>query len=179
MANVATQIGARIKELRETEMLTQQGFSERLGVQSSYISLLENGKNKPSEQLILSICREFRVSIDWLKEGKEKKYLPPVAYEKGHPLIEEIYRRLTSPDKPVPLSVVAKVLGIDPKNVPHDINLHGDFSGALWVVIKIFEEGGKKKINAIMSQLDALRPPIDQSDDLGKALVKALKEGAQ
>ena len=60
----------RIKELRRQLGLSQEEFGKRIGIGKSAVSKLENGENEPSEQTILSICREFRVNYFWLTEGK-------------------------------------------------------------------------------------------------------------
>ena len=63
-------IGERIKELRKAVLeMTQDEFSERIGIKRSGLSLIEIGRNNPSDQTIRSICREFDVSEDWLRYG--------------------------------------------------------------------------------------------------------------
>ena len=64
----------RIKELRKTLKISQDAFGARLGLTGGGISKLENGERNPSEQTILSICREFRVNYFWLTEGKGEMF---------------------------------------------------------------------------------------------------------
>lgn len=59
----------RIKLLRNTLGLSGAKFGTRLGVQRNAISQIETGKNNLSEQMIKSICREFNVSEEWLRNG--------------------------------------------------------------------------------------------------------------
>lgn len=59
----------RIKNLRKDSGLTQAEFGERIGITFSSVSLLEKGKNNPSEQTIRAICSEFNVNRDWLVDG--------------------------------------------------------------------------------------------------------------
>ena len=59
----------RIKQLRKTENLTLEAFGARIGVTRAAVSNIENGRSNPSEQLILSICREFDVNETWLRDG--------------------------------------------------------------------------------------------------------------
>ena len=59
----------RLKELRKELGLSMEKFGERIGVTKSSISLLESGKNKPSEQTIRLICSEFSVNKEWLITG--------------------------------------------------------------------------------------------------------------
>lgn len=65
----------RIKKLRKELDLTQQKFAGRLGVQRNTIAMYEMGKNVPSEAIILSICREFNVNEEWLREGTGEMFI--------------------------------------------------------------------------------------------------------
>ena len=68
----------RIKELRKEYLkLTMEKFGERLGVGKSAINKLEKGDNKITEQMFKSICREFNVSEDWLRDGTGKPFVVP------------------------------------------------------------------------------------------------------
>ena len=64
----------RIKELRNTLKLTQTAFAEKIGLTGAAITRIEKGERNPSEQTILSICREFRVNYFWLTEGKGEMF---------------------------------------------------------------------------------------------------------
>lgn len=59
----------RIKKVRKTNNLTMEQFGNRIGITKSSVSLLESGKNSPSEQTLRLICKEFNVNIDWLQTG--------------------------------------------------------------------------------------------------------------
>lgn len=67
-------IGERIKKLRKDQGLTLDKFGERLGVSKVAISLLENGKNGLTDQMALSICREFGAREEWLRTGNGEMY---------------------------------------------------------------------------------------------------------
>lgn len=62
-------MGNRIKKLRKALKLTLTEFGEKIGITASAVSLIENGKTNPSEQTLLSICREFDVNDYWLRNG--------------------------------------------------------------------------------------------------------------
>lgn len=64
----------RIKKVRTQNTLTMEQFGNRIGITKSSVSLLESGKNSPSEQTIKLICKEFGVSYIWLTEGIEPMY---------------------------------------------------------------------------------------------------------
>lgn len=61
----------RIKQVRQLNHLTQEAFASRLGITKSSVSLIESGKNNPSEQTIRGICSEFNVRREWLLFGEE------------------------------------------------------------------------------------------------------------
>lgn len=60
----------RIKELRKMLGLSQDAFGKKLGVTGTAVSRIEKGERALTEQMALSICREFRVNYFWLTEGK-------------------------------------------------------------------------------------------------------------
>lgn len=60
----------RLKELRTKEKLTQQGFSDKLGIQRSTYSKYELGTNEPTDAVINLICDRFHVNERWLRAGE-------------------------------------------------------------------------------------------------------------
>ncbi len=64
----------RIKLLRKELNLTQEKFGERLGMKKNSISQIENGVNSLTEQLLVSICREFSVNEKWLRTGEGEMF---------------------------------------------------------------------------------------------------------
>lgn len=69
-------MGDRIKQIRLAAGLTQQQFSERIGLSRNYIALIETGSREPSDRTISDICREFGVSQSWLQTGEGEMFLP-------------------------------------------------------------------------------------------------------
>lgn len=65
----------RLKKLRKTLDLTQQTFSDKLGVKRNTVAQWEIGRNEPSDAIILSICREFNVNEEWLRTGKGEMFI--------------------------------------------------------------------------------------------------------
>lgn len=59
----------RIKSLRLALGLNQTAFGTRLGVRQTTVAGWEAGLRVPSDAVIISICREFGVSPEWLKLG--------------------------------------------------------------------------------------------------------------
>lgn len=69
----------RIKLIRKKEKLSQDDFGKKIGITKSSVSLLESGKNNPSEQTIKLICDVFYINKDWLLTGaggEENMYIP-------------------------------------------------------------------------------------------------------
>ena len=67
--------GERIKEIRKALSLTLDKFGERVGVKKSALSSLENGRTNLTDQLALSICREFNVNPEYLSGESEDMFL--------------------------------------------------------------------------------------------------------
>lgn len=59
----------RVKELRSALGLSAEKFGSKIGVTRSAISKMELGVCNISEQSIISICREFNVNEEWLRNG--------------------------------------------------------------------------------------------------------------
>lgn len=76
-------IGARILELRTQAGLNQADFGKLIGVTRSAICNYENGSRSVGKQVILSICREFGVTEDWLRDGTEPKFVDQPAFDLG------------------------------------------------------------------------------------------------
>lgn len=60
----------RIKKIRLENKLSMEKFGERIGITKSSVSLIESGKNSPSDQTIMLICKEFKVNKYWLITGE-------------------------------------------------------------------------------------------------------------
>lgn len=63
------ELGARIRKLRKAYHLKQSDFGEMLGVNRSYISRLESGKEIPSKTLKMLICEKMDTNMEWLENG--------------------------------------------------------------------------------------------------------------
>ena len=68
-------LNERVKQLRKTLDLTMEKFGDRLGVKKNSISQIESGKNSLTEQRIKSICREFDVDEEWLRNGTGSMFI--------------------------------------------------------------------------------------------------------
>ena len=69
-------IGERINTLRKDVLhLTLEQFGDRIGVTKMTISRLENGVNSVTDQMFRSICREFHVNEEWLRDGTGEMFV--------------------------------------------------------------------------------------------------------
>lgn len=68
--------GLRIRELRKTLEMTQNDFAVRIGLTQNTITKYETGLRSPSNQIVISICREFNVNEDWLRTGNGNMFNP-------------------------------------------------------------------------------------------------------
>lgn len=66
--------GERVHAIRKHYGLTMEKFGERLGVRKTSISNIENGIRSLTEQMTLSICREFNVNETWLRTGEGEMF---------------------------------------------------------------------------------------------------------
>ncbi len=66
----------RIKQLRKTLNYTQQQFANKLGVKRNTVAQWEMGINNLTDVMIKSICREFNVNEDWLRNGNGEIFTP-------------------------------------------------------------------------------------------------------
>lgn len=65
----------RIKMIRKNLNFNQDEFGSKIGLTKSGVSKLEKGINNPTEQTILSICREFNVNRKWLETGEGEMFI--------------------------------------------------------------------------------------------------------
>lgn len=65
----------RLKELRTELGLTLEEFGKKVGVTRSAVGRIEKGERSVTEQMFLSICREFNVNEDWLRNGTGEMFV--------------------------------------------------------------------------------------------------------
>lgn len=63
-------IGSRIKQVRLSIGLKLDPFGQRIGLKKSILSQIENDKATATDRTLLSICKEFGVSENWLRTGE-------------------------------------------------------------------------------------------------------------
>lgn len=70
----------RIKQVRQSEGLTQAEFAEKIGLSRNYIAMIEIGQREPSDRTISDICRIFAIREEWLRTGSGEMQ-PPMTKE--------------------------------------------------------------------------------------------------
>ena len=63
------EMGNRIKLRRKELHIMQYELAEKLDISNNHISSIENGKEKPSLDLFISLCEELHVTPDYLLLG--------------------------------------------------------------------------------------------------------------
>ncbi len=97
-------INKRVKEIRKSNDLTMEKFGERIGVTKSTISNIENENRNVTEQMFKSICREFNVREEWLRDGIEPIY--DLSEESGIEYIELLMNGVDSSFRDIILDII-------------------------------------------------------------------------
>lgn len=118
----------RIKQLRKTLGYTQNEFGEKLGLAPNTITNYETGRREPSNQIIISICREFNVNENWLRTGEG-----------------EMFNKLSKSE--LAARVVGEALGTDDEFMKNVFIALGELTPNEWQVIKKFVDNIKKNEN--------------------------------
>ena len=66
--------GERVNEVRKSLGLTLEKFGEKLGVTKTTISRIEKGVNNLTDQMAISICREYNANYDYLMYGEGEMF---------------------------------------------------------------------------------------------------------
>ena len=70
------EIGKRVRKIRLQKGISQEKFGELIGIKKAAVSKIENGDNCLSKSNLISICRQFNISEDWLLYGKGEMFIP-------------------------------------------------------------------------------------------------------
>lgn len=65
----------RIKYIRKEKGLTQTEFGEKIGVKGNTVTNYETGLRNPTDAVIRSICREFDINEEWLRNGTGEMFV--------------------------------------------------------------------------------------------------------
>lgn len=109
----------RLKEIRKALHLTQQKFADKLGVKQNTIAQYEMGRNEPSDAVIISICREFNVSEDWLRNGEGEMFVSLTLDEEIASFIGDMQADVEPTFKKRFVSALAKLSPEEWKTIEH------------------------------------------------------------
>ena len=144
-------IGERIKELRKSFNLTLEEFGKKLGVGKTAISKLEKSERNLTDQMALSICREFNVREEWLRDGTGDMFEPAALDE------------LDALAKEYGLSEGEKIL------IEHYVKLDESSRRAVidFIIDTASALSGGHPFNSLPDEPDALEDPDDTKSDAG------------
>ena len=90
--------GTRINKARKDRGLTAEKLAEACNINSTYLRQIEGGKKLPSLPVFATLCRELRVSPNYilpdLVEGTEAEKIQKIFWERKKPLISYRNQRL-------------------------------------------------------------------------------------
>lgn len=109
----------RIRQLRKSLGLTLEEFGAKVGVGKTAISNIENGNRNLTDQMFLSICREWNVNEEWLRTGEGNMFEEMSCAEKA-------------------AQIVGNAIGSGDEFVLNTFIALGQLSPAEWDIIKKF-----------------------------------------
>ena len=91
-------------------------FGGRLGVGRTAISNIENNNRNLTDQMAISICREFNVSEAWLRTGEGEMFKPkPPEDEVGY-YVEDLLENEENPLYRIIIEMMKTYHGLDDKS---------------------------------------------------------------
>lgn len=84
-------MNTRIKELRNYLKITQNEFSQKIGLKRSSLSDIERGNAPITERTIIAICSQFNVNEEWLRFGSGQMFN---SIDKSYNDFFEIFKKL-------------------------------------------------------------------------------------
>ncbi|MCL2204807.1 MAG: helix-turn-helix domain-containing protein [Defluviitaleaceae bacterium] len=70
-AKLRKEMGKRIRNLRRSRGITIETLSEKIGITQSHLGLIERGERGVTIERLISLCRFFSCSSDFLLTGKD------------------------------------------------------------------------------------------------------------
>ncbi len=68
-SGIDSQIGERIRLIRNTKRMTQKTFAISLGIAQGFLCSIERGKKTPSLTLMIAIQYRYKINSEWLYTG--------------------------------------------------------------------------------------------------------------
>lgn len=135
-------MNTRIKELRTALHLTLEGFGDRIGVTRAAVSKWENGDRGIADSMVVSICREFGVSEQWLRTGEGEMFeqtretvlnrlAAEYSLDKEQVSVIENFLDLSPQERTLFLTQMRKVFGGPAVQPPRRVDVSGDVAAAV------------------------------------------------
>ena len=86
----------RIRQLRKSLGLTLEEFGAKVGVGKTAISNIENSNRNLTDQMFLSICREWNVNEEWLRTGEGDMFREMSRAEEAAQIVSSSLDKLSS-----------------------------------------------------------------------------------
>lgn len=83
----------RIKQVRKSKNLTQTAFGEVIGVKGNTVTNYETGLRTPTDAVIKSICREFGINEEWIRNGTGEMFQPENKNDEISRLFGEVLKK--------------------------------------------------------------------------------------
>ncbi|WP_108783242.1 helix-turn-helix domain-containing protein [Pontivivens insulae] len=90
MAQTKIYAGAKLRDLRRSEGLTQKEFAARLGVSLSYLNQMENNHRPVASAVLLGLAREFGFDITSLDAGEAERLVADMREALADPGLGEV-----------------------------------------------------------------------------------------
>jgi len=149
---VMSDIGKRIRKLREVLRLTQKQFGERIGKSWRTVQDWEAGKSSIPDHTLRFISSTFGVSYEWLKTGQGEMW-----EKREKALLEELEAKTREVlEKLVRIPIVGRAGAGFPES-PADMDVVG------WVLVskETFQKGGKFSVQV---SGDSMEPTLHDGD---------------
>lgn len=78
-------LGQVIRRWREDREVTQAELADRLGIATSFVSLLESGARQPSYETLVRLADVMGITLDELSGRAPGAVVPPIAPGDMHP----------------------------------------------------------------------------------------------
>jgi len=83
------QYGAKIRRLRQNRGLTQAALAERLGISTTYLNLLENGRRRLTPDLLIRLTRTLSIDLEEFGPEDDARIVADLEEVFSEPLFEQ------------------------------------------------------------------------------------------
>lgn len=90
-----TEMGARIKKLRESSNLNKEVLSEFLDIDTNTLSKIESGENPPTADMVYSLSDLFFCSVDYILFGDRNESECAFKFQEPNPTVGSLRQVFT------------------------------------------------------------------------------------